>query len=152
MRCVSPALPSRLPLTPHLHRPAALALAIKTEACPYNEVPSFLEAAAKALNTDTGGIMQNEMAFMVGIQFHLTLHHPYKALRGLMADFKLQHNVQLASTPGAALQPVGATPAAAPAPMAVPMGEWRTLASRARLFVMHSLVSGCLITAARARY
>lgn len=130
-----------------MRSPAALALAIKTEACPYNEVPRFLEAAAKALGTDTGTLMANEMAFMTGIKFNLTLHHPYKALRGLMADMKERCGLKLTSAPDAAVQAVGTSSACAVAESTadvalhtVPMHEWRTLASRARLFVMHSLV------------
>ncbi len=96
--------------------------------------------------------MQHEMAFIAGIKFHLTLHHPYKALRGILAHFKQQFNVQLASKPGAELAPApqaqgaeaaqgGGAAAPSPPSLSVPIDEWRALANRARLFAMHSLVS-----------
>jgi hypothetical protein len=88
--------------------------------------------------------MRNEMAFMAGLKFHLTLHHPYKALRGLLADCKVKRGIHLTTQPGAALQMAPGTCNVDTDKhwVHILLSDWRAFACRARLFVMHSLVSG----------
>lgn len=88
---------------------------------------------------EQSSVVQHEMEFMQGVRFNLTLHHPYRPLRGLMAKFKDTAGIRLRASAGAAIAPEGTAQDQA-AGLEVPLPAWRELHARARLLVMHSLV------------
>ena len=61
-----------------------IVLAIKVEACPYTEVSAFIHQLSTFTGMEQGKFMENEMIVLAGLDFDLTIHHPFRALRGFL--------------------------------------------------------------------
>eukprot|EP01138_Halocafeteria_seosinensis_P014071 gb/GECG01014369.1/.p1 GENE.gb/GECG01014369.1/~~gb/GECG01014369.1/.p1 ORF type:complete len:487 (+),score=58.86 gb/GECG01014369.1/:1-1461(+) len=116
---------SPLIITPDSIMYTVVVLAIKVEACPYTEVSSFIRALAEFVGCEQSEIVQNEMIVLAGINFDLTVHHPFRSLRGLLRLLQMQSNV---TAEDIELPPWKDDP-------------WGYLESRAKLFIYHSLTT-----------
>jgi len=64
-----------------VHRTCAIFLAIKAEASPFGEVEQLVRQLTDLLELEDKDLLQHEMLLLMGNRFHVTVYHPYRALR-----------------------------------------------------------------------
>jgi hypothetical protein len=62
----------------------AVFLAIKTESCPYTEVPSLSRKLTAELGLSDSDLVGSEASVLSGLSFQLAVHHPYLPLKALL--------------------------------------------------------------------
>ena len=81
---VASGIPERLRNTCYacpVHRTCAIFLAIKAEASPFGEVEQLVRQLTDLLELEDKDLLQHEMLLLMGNRFHVTVYHPYRALR-----------------------------------------------------------------------
>lgn len=61
-------------------------LAIKIEACPYTEVAPFTRRLLRVRGVEEDDVVTREIPLLMGINYQLTLYHPYRPLKALLGE------------------------------------------------------------------